>query len=76
MNKKGVEVSGILDNDPNKHGTKYKVIDVFSPLKLVDVDGKKKVVIVCIKQFSAVSKQIKEINKEVDVFNIFDCRKE
>ena len=74
--KKGIEVSGILDNDPNKHGTKYKTIDVFSPLKLGESDGKKKAVIVCIKQFSAVSKQINEINKEAVVFNIFDCGKE
>ena len=76
INKKGLEISGILDNDPNKCGTKYKDIDVFSPLKLGKNYEKKIVVIVCIKQFSAVSKQIKEINKESDVFNIFDCRKE
>ncbi len=76
MYKKGIEVLGILDNDPNKQGTKYKTVDVLSPLKLTESDEKKKIVLVCIKQFSAVSNQIKEINKETELFNIFNFRRE
>ena len=76
MYKKGIEVLGILDNDPNKQGTKYKTVDVLSPLKLTESDEKKKIVLVCIKQFLAVSNQIKEINKETELFNIFNFKRE
>lgn len=67
---KDYEISGILDNNPDKWGKKIEGLTIFNPDSLKDLQKNKYKVIICIKNYIPVLKQLKQLG--VSNYGIYD----
>ncbi len=67
---KEYEITGLLDNQKQKWGTKVEGIEVFNPDILKNMDKARLKIIICIKNYISVVKQLESM--EIYNFSIYD----
>ena len=69
---RGYTITGILDNNKQKYGLKYHNVKVMSPSVMSEEDSNQSIVLIAVRFYSAMKRQLREIGYDGEVLKLIE----